>query len=236
MTQRRHHPRLALAGATLLLLTTFLTACGDDTLDPIATASASTTPTSASVSPTPIDGTPIAGTPTPGTPTPGATEGTASSASATPSSTPHVVVTASADEPVASTAYIPASELPLAVMTRGDGTAFTLPLEVPGRGEYSIGLSGRRELGERGMLFWYPESTNQSFWMLNTHFDLSIAFVDGDAVIVDILDLKAESLDVRGPGHSYRYAIEAPVGWFAERGIGTGDRAVLDFAIPDSVR
>jgi hypothetical protein len=69
--------------------------------------------------------------------------------------------------------------------------------------------------------------------MLNTHYDLSIAFVDGDATIVEILDMEAESRDIRSPGASYRYAIEAPVGWFAERGIEPGDRAVLDFEIPD---
>ena len=152
------------------------------------------------------------------------------------SATPHVVVTASADEPVASTAYIPASELPLAVMTRGDGEQFRLPIEVPDRSEYNIGLSGRLELGERGMLFWYAEPTTQNFWMLNTHYDLSIAFVDGDERIVAIVDMEAESLETRGPGELYRYAIEAPVGWFAERGIEAGDLAALDFEIPDSLR
>ena len=150
--------------------------------------------------------------------------------------TPHVVVTASPDEPVASTAYIPASELPVAVMTRADGETFTLPVEVPDRSEYNVGLSGRLELGERGMLFWYPEPTTQNFWMRNTHYDLSIAFVDGDERIVAIVDMEAESLETRGPGELYRYAIEAPVGWFAERGIEAGDLAVLDFEIPESLR
>lgn len=165
-----------------------------------------------------------------------ATAAAASTGEASPSATPHVVVTASPDEPVASTAFTPASELPLAVLTRTDGTEFVLPIEVPDRDEYSIGLSGRLELGERGMLFWYAEPTTQNFWMRNTHYDLSIAFVDGDETIVDIVPMEAESLETRGPDQSYRYAIEAPAGWFAERGISTGDRAMLDFEIPDSLR
>lgn len=192
-------------------------ACGDDAADP-----ASVTPTSsATAAPT-----------TPSTATASAT----SSGEPTAVPTPHVVVTASPDEAVASTAYIPASELPLAVMTAGDGSEHTLPIEVPERSEYNLGLSGRLELGERGMLFWYPEPTTQSFWMLNTHYDLSIAFVDEAGTIVDILLLEAESLETRGPEKSYRYAIEAPAGWYAARGIGPGDQALLDFEIPDSLR
>jgi uncharacterized membrane protein (UPF0127 family) len=153
-----------------------------------------------------------------------------------PSATPHVVVTASPDEPVASTAFVPASELPEAVMTGADGTRSVLPIEVPARTEYNIGLSGRLELGERGMLFWYAVPTTQSFWMRNTHYDLSIAFVDGDGTILEILMMEADSLQPHQPEQAYRYAIEAPAGWFAGRGLGAGDQALLDFEIPDSVR
>jgi uncharacterized membrane protein (UPF0127 family) len=155
---------------------------------------------------------------------------------ATPSATPHVVVTASPDEPVTASAYIPADQLPRAVMTRADGEEFVLRIEVPERAEYVTGLSGRLELGERGMLFWYREPTVQSFWMRNTHYDLAIAFVDDGGTILEILLMEAESLETRGPGQLYRYAIEAPVDWFEERGVQPGDRAVLDFEIPDWLR
>lgn len=222
----------------LAALVVAASACGDDgeatpvpaftRVPETETPSGSETPGAAgSISPS--DTSTVTSTPT----------GTATSlATGTPTATatPHVVATASADEPVASTAFIPASELPLAVMTAGDGGEHVLPIEVPGRNEYGIGLSGRLELGERGMLFWYPELTTQSFWMRNTHYDLSIAFVDGDAMIVDILLLEAESLETRAPGAAYRYAIEAPAGWFDARGIGIGDQAVLDFEVPDFLR
>ncbi len=213
-----------LSAVTVLALAAV--ACGDD--DP-----ANSTPVPAFTR-APTEGTPTGGTPTEGAGQPSG--GGTATASATAAATPHVVVTASPDEPVASTASIPASELPLAVMTAGDGSEHVLPIEVPGRSEYGIGLSGRLELGERGMLFWYAEPTTQSFWMRNTYYDLSIAFVDGDGMIVEILTLEAESLETRGPGAEYRYAIEAPAGWFEERGIGAGDRAVLDFEIPDFLR
>jgi uncharacterized membrane protein (UPF0127 family) len=178
-------------------------------------------------------------TPEPAIPTAVAGSATATApvvATATPSTTPHVVVTASPDEPVTSTAYIPTDQLPRAVMTRADGDEFVLRIEVPERSEYVTGLSGRLELGARGMLFWYHEPTTQIFWMRNTHFDLAIAFVDEGGTILEILLMEAESLNTRRPDELYRYAIEAPVDWFEERGIGTGDRAVLDFEIPDWLR
>jgi len=192
-------------------------ACGDDPVEPATSAPTSNVTTEPTSMATP-------------------TADPAMTATATSEATPRVVVTASPDEAVASTAYIPASELPLAVMTAGDGSEHALPIEVPDRGEYNVGLSGRLELGERGMLFWYPEPTTQHFWMLNTHYDLSIAFVDGDGTIVDILLMEAESLQTRGPDAPYRYAIEAPAGWYGERGIEPGDQALLDFEIPESLR
>ena len=150
--------------------------------------------------------------------------------------TPHVVLTANPDEPVASTAYIPTSELPKAIMTSTDGSVAILPIEVPPRNEYNIGLSGRRDLGERGMLFWYEEPTRQSFWMRNTYYDLSIAFIDGTGTILEIMTLKKESEIPQKPDEPYRYAIEAPVDWYVNHDIEPGDQVRLDFEIPDSLR
>ena len=200
----------------LVALLTFSVACSDDEAPP------TTSPTVTAIA----ERTASTGTPS----------ATATTGDPAQSATPHVVVTASPDEPVASTAYIPASELPKAVMRRSDGTEFVFPIEVPDRSEYSVGLSGRLELGDRGMLFWYPEPVRQSFWMRNTHYDLDIAFVDGDGTILEILALEADSLQPRQPDQAYRYAIEAPLGWFAERELGPGDSAVLDFEIPEGLR
>ncbi|MEE8421588.1 MAG: DUF192 domain-containing protein [Dehalococcoidia bacterium] len=127
-------------------------------------------------------------------------------------------------EPVASTASIPVEQLGVMEFHRqSDGQIVVLPVEVPPRTEYSIGLSGRRELCERGMLFHYPEDTRGPFWMKNTHIDLSIAFVDREARVVEIRRMTAESLELVRPEVDYRFAVEAPAGWYAEHGIETGD-------------
>jgi uncharacterized membrane protein (UPF0127 family) len=154
----------------------------------------------------------------------------------TPTATATPTPTPTADEPVASTFAIPTEELPVAVLTRSDGTRYELPLEVPPRDEYSVGLSGRYELDGRGMLFWYGELVQQPFWMKDTHIDLSIAFVDEEGVIVDIFDMEAESEEFRMAASFYRFAVEAPLAWYAERGLAAGDSVALDFPIPESLR
>lgn len=156
-------------------------------------------------------------------------------ATATPSPTLTPTATPTPDERVASTFAIPTEELPVAVLTRSDGVRYELPLEVPPRAEYTVGLSGRYHLEGRGMLFWYTELVRRPFWMKDTHIDLSIAFVDSDGVIVEIFDMEAESVEFRVAGDFYRYALEAPLGWYAERGLAAGDTANLDFPIPDSL-
>ena len=75
---------------------------------------------------------------------------------------------------------------------RADGTVVSLAIEVPARTEYGIGLSGRYELGERGMLFHYEEEGRRSFWMKNTHIDLDIAFIGADFVIREIFGMEAK--------------------------------------------
>ncbi len=98
------------------------------------------------------------------------------------------------------------------------------------RDEMAKGLMGRTALAEdAGMLFVYPEERELSFWMRDTLIPLSIAFMDGEGRIVDIQDMKA--LDDRPPHYTpaepARYALEANVGFFDERGVEVGDRARL---------
>ena len=106
-------------------------------------------------------------------------------------------------------------------------------IEVPPRREYSIGLSGRYALGDRGMLFHYDEERQGPFWMKNTHINLAIAFIDAQFRIVEIREMVADSLDLVTPASPYRYAVEAASGWYAERGIEAGDRARFRFELPE---
>ena len=163
-----------------------------------------------------------------------ATAVTASSPTASP--TPSTTAEPMPTEPVASTASIPLAELPRVELVRADGSAVSLPVEIPPRSDYGLGLSGRYELEGRGMVFHYPQGTSAiGFYMKNTHIDLAIAFVGLDDRVIAIRQMVAESLDLVRPGGVYRYAVEAPAGWYAERGITEGARLRLppDVELPE---
>ncbi len=225
------HPAPLLLVALLLVALALTAACGGSRRAPAATSDLSATSTAA----------PSAGTSTPTaepTASTGATAAEMSAPSAEPSaSTGGVAAGTSAPtaEPTASTGATPRAALPLIEFVRADGTAMRLPLEVPPRNEYVIGLSGRQTLDERGMLFHYPGGEQRvSFWMKNTHFDLAIAFVSADFRIVEIRALEAESLEIIQPQAVHEYAVEAPAGWYARHGIAVGDRARFLFQLRDA--
>lgn len=185
---------------------------------------------------TPASGSPGAVTPpstgtasVPGSPA-GVSGGTAANAPAGTTAGPEPTGTARV-EPTASTGAIPSGQLPKVRFTAPDGRTATLPVEVPKIAEYAIGLSGRYSLEGRGMVFYYPGSQgNSGFWMKNTHIDLDIAFVDGNLRVMDVLQMKADTLDIHRPaGGPYMVAIEAPLGWYGARGIGAGARAEFQF-------
>lgn len=138
----------------------------------------------------------------------------------------------SAGEPAASTAGTARSRLSVIEFVRADGTVARLPVEVPPPTEYSIGLSGRRQLDERGMLFYYREVGRGSFWMKNTHINLAIAFVSASHRIVEVREMRAESTDLVTPSADYQYAVEAPAGWFRANGLAVGDEARFTFPLP----
>lgn len=159
---------------------------------------------------------------------------TTAPATPTPAPAPTAAPTATVSpEPTATTGALPLEALPRIEFVRGDGTVVSLPVEVPPRTEYGIGLSGRYELDERGMLFHYAEEGRRSFWMKNTHFDLDIAFIGADFVIREIFGMEAESLEIRRPDDLYRYAVEAPSGWYAANGVQVGDTARFAFVLED---
>lgn len=137
-------------------------------------------------------------------------------------------------ELVASTAKVPTEQLDIVEFLEPSGAVIArLPLEVPPSEEYTIGLSGRRVLGDRGMLFDYARGDyDGAFWMKNTHFDLDIAFVGADRRIVAIKQMRAESLEHITSPSPYQYAIEAPFGWYGTRGIEAGDEVRFAFTPP----
>ena len=128
---------------------------------------------------------------------------------------------------VTSTYSIPTSALPKVEFYKKNGQSVFLHVEVPAHEEYVIGLSGRNSLTGRGMLFKFSDLVLQPFWMKDTFVALSIAFIDADGNILQIEQMEPKSEKLIVPIALYKYAIEVPVHWYADRGIVVGDRVYL---------
>ena len=75
-----------------------------------------------------------------------------------------------------------------------------------------------------GMLFIFEQPSKQCFWMKNTLLPLSAAFIDDKGRVVNIEDMKPQTLDSHCSQQPVRYVLEMNVGWFAKRGIKAGSR------------
>lgn len=203
-------PALLLAASLALLLALLLAACGDDAGAPSEPDATAATAVAATVS--------TAGTPE----------------SATAASGVNETPIPAASEVVTSTYPIPTSQLPLVRFQAAAGSV-ELPVEVPPRSEYAIGLSGRASLEGRGMLFYRENFGQTGFWMKNTHIDLDIAFVDADREILLITTMIADTEDIHRPDSPYVAAIEAPAGWYAEHGIMEGHPVEYLFDLESTV-
>lgn len=88
-----------------------------------------------------------------------------------------------------------------------------------------IGLMNRREMPQHeGMLFIFEEPSPQCFWMKNTLLPLTAAFVADDGNIVNLADMKPQTLDSHCSAKPVRYVLEMNQGWFAKKGIKPGMR------------
>ena len=86
-----------------------------------------------------------------------------------------------------------------------------------------IGLMFRREMPQHeGMLFVFEQPAPQCFWMKNTILPLTAAFVADDGTIVNLADMKPQSLDSHCSTQPVRYVLEMNQGWFAKRSIKAG--------------
>jgi len=89
--------------------------------------------------------------------------------------------------------------------------------------ERMTGLMWRKEMpANEGMLFVFEQPTMQCFWMKNTLLPLSTAFVQDDGTIVNIADMKPQTLDSHCSQKPVRYVLEMNQGWFARKGIKPG--------------
>lgn len=115
---------------------------------------------------------------------------------------------------------------------------FRLRVEVAERDDQrSYGLMERTSLpADAGMIFLYrtQQPADAGFWMYRTRIPLDIAYLDQDGTILSIVAMEpCPDPDPRGcrtyaAGVAYFSALEVNRGYFAERGIGPGDRVLLD--------
>ena len=83
----------------------------------------------------------------------------------------------------------------------------------------------RKEMPQHeGMLFVFDQPSRQCFWMKNTLLALTAAFVSDDGTIVNLEDMKPQTLESHCSLKPVRYVLEMNQGWFARKGIKAGTR------------
>lgn len=94
----------------------------------------------------------------------------------------------------------------------------------------ATGLMHRRDMPvNEGMLFVFEQPASQCFWMKNTLIPLTAAFIADDGRIVNLADMKPQTLDAHCSQAPVRYVLEVNQGWFARRGIQAGFRLQAPF-------
>jgi uncharacterized protein len=87
------------------------------------------------------------------------------------------------------------------------------------------GLMLRKEMPQHeGMLFVFEQPAQQCFWMKNTLLPLTAAFVTDDGTIVNLADMKPQTLDSHCSAQPVRYVLEMNKGWFDKKGIRAGSK------------
>lgn len=88
-----------------------------------------------------------------------------------------------------------------------------------------IGLMLRKDMPQHeGMIFVFEQPSKQCFWMKNTLLPLTAAFVADDGTIVNLTDMKPQTLDPHCSAKPVRYVLEMNQGWFAKKGIKAGSK------------
>lgn len=115
------------------------------------------------------------------------------------------------------------------LLTAGDGGRRLVHVEVAATpDQWQRGLMGRQALpSDSGMLFVFPQDETLAFWMKDTPLPLSIAFFAADGTVLSVQDMQPETTDLHSSPAPYRYALEAPQGYFAAHGVTAGATAAI---------
>jgi hypothetical protein len=88
-----------------------------------------------------------------------------------------------------------------------------------------IGLMFRKEMPQHeGMLFIFDNPSRLCFWMKNTLIPLTAAFIADDGTIVNLENMKPQTLDSHCSAKPVRYVLEMNQGWFAKKGVKPGTK------------
>ena len=91
--------------------------------------------------------------------------------------------------------------------------------------ELAIGLMFRKSMpAHEGMIFVFPESSRQCFWMRNTLMPLSVAFLSEDGHIINTAEMRALSDTPHCSAKPAKYVLEMNKGWFKKAGLKAGDQ------------
>ncbi|MFH1753375.1 MAG: DUF192 domain-containing protein [Candidatus Omnitrophota bacterium] len=118
--------------------------------------------------------------------------------------------------------YAQENETPIIILCGGAELSVEIAADPKSR---DYGLMNRESLPKgSGMLFVYPSMRACRLWMKNTYIPLSAAFIDIDGRILEIIDMeKINSAKIYRSNAKAKYALEVPLGWFAENGVNPGD-------------
>ena len=142
----------------------------------------------------------------------------------------------SGNQPVGARGCPPACSIPTAIPVTFAGGSVASEIASL-RAQRETGLMNRPSIAaDSGMIFVWATDRNpqlEGFFMLNTHFDLSVAFLDAQKRVINIEDMTAETLTIHLATAPFRYAVEARKGWFSSHGVVPG--ATATFTIPAGV-
>ncbi|NBX04550.1 MAG: DUF192 domain-containing protein [Betaproteobacteria bacterium] len=117
----------------------------------------------------------------------------------------------------------PQTELPRTALTIG---MYRIDAQVATTSaEHATGLMFRTEMPQHeGMLFVFEQPTQQCFWMKNTLIPLAVAFVADDGTLVNLDEMKAQTLNAHCSEKPVRYVLEMNASWFSKKGLKAGDK------------
>jgi len=82
------------------------------------------------------------------------------------------------------------------------------------------------------ILFVFPSEIKGMFHMRNVEASLDIAFIKADGTIIGIMRMDPGPNRLYGPDESFKYAIEAPLGFFKSIKVTAGKSRLITESVP----